>query len=112
MKIVYPENSSTLDKRKVYYHTRSQGVSLKEIEDGTIIEPAEIVVYSDLNSKGEEKLITSLIDVGGTHYTTDSPFFREELLYIAELMGAEAYEIRVKKQVSKAGRTFTTCELV
>ena len=111
MKIVFPENCN-LDKRKVYYHTRSQGVSLKEIEDGTVIAPAEIVVYSDLTSKGEEKLITSVIDKDGVHYTTDSPYFREELTYISDLMDGDEYEIRIKKQISKAGRTFTTCELV
>lgn len=111
MKIVYPENIN-LDKRKVYYHTRSQGISLKEIEDGKIITPSEIVVYSDMNAKGEEKLITSVIDKDGVHYTTDSPYFREELMYIADLMDGEKYDIKIKKQVSKAGRTFTSCELV
>ena len=103
--------SKELDKRSLYKHTRGQAVSLKDIEDGTIIEPAEIVVYEDTNSRGETQLITSIMDADGTHYATNSKFFREELSTIYHLMDPDPYQIIVRKPVSKGGRTFVTCEL-
>lgn len=103
--------SGDLDKRSLYIHTRASSTSMKDVEDGTVIEPLEIVVYEDENAKGEKQLITSIIDVDGKHYTTNSRFFRDELKVIWELMSPEAFKLVVKKNVSKAGRTFVTCEL-
>ena len=105
------KSSENLDKRSLYKHTRGQSVSLKDVEDGTVIDPLEIVVYEDENSKGETQTITSVIDVDGTHYATNSRFFREELGSIFNLMAPDPFKIIVRKNVSKAGRTFVTCEL-
>ena len=103
--------SAELDKRSLYKHTRASSVSLKDLDDGTIIDPVEIVVYEDVNTKGETNVITSLVDVDGTHYTTNSKYFREELKTILELMDGEPFQLIVRKNVSKNGRTFVTCEL-
>lgn len=103
--------SAELDKRSLYKHTRASSVSLKDVDDGTIIDPAEIVVYEDTNSKGETNIITSIIDIGGNHFTTNSKYFREEMKTILELMDGEAFQLIVRKSVSKGGRTFITCEL-
>lgn len=110
MEITYMNKE--LDKRSIYKHTRASAISLKDIEDGTIIQPVEVCVYNDVNSKGEDTTITSIVDAGGTHYATNSKFFREELLYILDLLAGEDFEIIVRKQQSKGGRTFVTCELV
>ena len=106
------KSMENVDGRTLYKHTRNSSISMKDVEDGTIIDPVEIVVYEDENAKGEINTITSIIDANGIHYTTNSRFFREELDTIYELMKPEAFQIRVKKNVSKAGRTFVTCELV
>jgi hypothetical protein len=104
--------SKELDKRSLYIHTRGTAVSLKDVEDGTLIQPAEIVVYEDTNAKGETQMITSIIDANGEHYATNSKYFREELSVIFHLMDGDPYTISVRKKVSKGGRTFVTCELV
>ena len=52
-----------------------------------------------------------VIDAAGKHYTTNSKFFREELANIFNIFAPEPFSIIVRKQVSKAGRTFVTCEL-
>lgn len=110
MEIIY--TNKELDKRSIYKHTRASAISLKDIEDGTIIHPVEVCVYNDVNSKGEDTTITSIVDEGGTHYATNSKFFREEVLYILNLLAGDDFEIIVRKQQSKGGRTFVTCELV
>lgn len=105
------KSSDKLDKRAIYMHTRASSTSMKDVEPDTVIEPAEIVIYSDTNSKGEEQIITSIVDVNGEHFTTNSKFFREELGVIWKLMAPDPFSIRVKKNISKNGRAFVTCEL-
>ena len=105
------KSSENLDKRSLYIHTRGSSISLKDVEDGTVIDPLEIVVYEDENGRGEVQTITSVIDVNGKHYATNSRFFREELGNIFNLMAPDPFKIIVRKNVSKNGRTFVTCEL-
>lgn len=109
MEIKY--TNKELDKREIYKHTRASATSLKDVNDGEKIAPVEVVIYEDVNSKGEVVTITSVVDANGKHYATNSRFFREELMYLLNLMDGEEFEIKVKKPVSKGGRTFVTCEL-
>lgn len=109
MEIKY--TNKELDKREIYKHTRASGVSIKDCEDGTIIIPAEVCIYEDVNNNGEVVTITSIIDTDGKHYVTNSRFFREELTYILDLMKGEEFGLVVRKQKSKGGRTFVTCEM-
>lgn len=105
------KSSDKLDKRSLYIHTRGSTISMKDVEDGTIIDPLEIVVYEDENARGEVQTITSVIGVDGKHYATNSRFFREELGSIFNIMAPDPFKIIVRKNVSKSGRTFVTCEL-
>ena len=105
------KSSENLDKRSLYIHTRGRAVSLKDVEDGTVLDPAEIVVYEDENSRGEPQTITSIITVDGEHYATNSKFFREELSNIYNIFAPEPFQVKVCKEVSKGGRTFITCTL-
>ena len=110
MNIIF-KSSDNLDKRGLYIHTRGSCIRLKDVDDGTIIDPLEIVVYEDENAKGEVNTITSVIDTEGKHYTSNSRFFREELAAIYNLMAPDPFKIIVRKNVSKNGREFVTCEL-
>lgn len=105
------KSSESLDKRSLYIHTRASAISIKDVDDGTVLDPLEIVVYSDTNSKDEEVIITSIITTDGKHYATNSRFFREELGVIWELMKPDPFKLVVRKSKSKNGRTFVTCEL-
>lgn len=109
MNIIF--TNKELDKREIYKHTRAAGVSIKDCEDGAIIVPAEVCIYEDVNNNGESVTITSIIDKDGKHYVTNSKFFREELQYIIDLMAGEEFGLVVRKQKSKGGRTFVTCEM-
>lgn len=104
--------SRTLDKREIYALTRGQNISLKDVEDGVEITPDVWALYTDTNAKGNEVEILSVKDSGGDIFTTNSPTFKDEFEYIANLMSGEEYAVRVIKRQSKAGRTFITCELV
>ena len=110
MNIVF--QNKDLDVYAVYEHTRASSVQLKNVEDGTIIAPEEICVYTDVNNKGEEVTVTSIVDKDGEHYTTNSPNFLRELHAILDLLKDKPFRLRVRKPISKGGRTFITCELV
>lgn len=103
--------SKDLDVRMIYKHTRASAISLKDVEDGTVIEPDSIVIYEDSNSNGDATVITSIIAKDGTHYASSSRIFREELAVIYNLMKGEDFAIKVVKKITKAGRTYVTCEL-
>lgn len=105
-------NKADMSKRDIYALTRGQSISLKDVENGAEITPDVWALYTDVNSKGNEVEILSVKDVSGNVFTTNSPTFKDEFAYIAELMSGEQYDIRVIKRESKAGRTFITCELV
>lgn len=104
-------NKPDMSKRDIYALTRGQSVSLKDVENGAGITPDVWALYTDV-SKGNEVEILSVKDVDGNVFTTNSPTFKEEFAYIADLMSGEQYDIRVIKRESKAGRTYITCELV
>lgn len=105
------KTSRTLDKREIYALTRGQNISLKDVEDSVEITPDVWLLYTD-NARGSEVEILSVKDTGGNIFTTNSPTFKDEFDYIANLMSGEEYAVRVIKRQSKAGRTFITCELV
>ena len=105
-------NKADMSKRDIYALTRGQSISLKDVENGAEITPDVWALYTDINSKGNEVEILAVKDEAGNVFTTNSPTFKDEFAYIAELMSGEQYAIRVIKRESKAGRTFITCELV
>ena len=104
--ITFPKDVE-LTCEQLYRHTVARGTSLKNVEDGTIIDVKEIVAY--LNEDGNK--IISILDNDNLHYVSNSSIFREELEKIVDIFGAGGIKIRVRKYVSKAGRTFVTCEL-
>lgn len=105
-KITYPVDVE-LTREQLYRHTVARGTSLKNVDDGTEIAVKEIVVY--LNDDGNK--IISILDTDNKHFVSNSSIFREELEKIVDIFGSTGITIRVRKSVSKAGRTFVTCEL-
>lgn len=106
VKITYPHDVE-LTKEQMYRHTVANGESLKNVEDGTEILVKEIVAYD--NEDGNK--IISILDNDNRHYVSNSSIFRAELQKIVEIFGSTGITLRIRKSVSKAGRTFVTCEL-
>ena len=109
---IYPYTKE-LNPRDIYKHTRARGKSINDdVKDGDIIKPSEIVMYEDVNDKGEVIQKTSIVDGEGVHYVTSSKTFNKELDFILDLMKDEEFSIKVLKPKSKGGRTYLTCELI
>lgn len=118
IKITYPQNVE-LTREQLYWHTVARGTSLKNLDDGTLIKVDEIVAYDDLENNS--KIISILghvwnkereqFEAARSHFASNSGILREDLAKIVEIFGSTGITIRIIKNVSKAGRTFVTCEL-
>ena len=98
------------DKKALYRLTRQPGMNVKDFEDGQKAHVEAFCLYSDLNSKGaEQTVLTVLTDLGKLQ--TISPTFIQSFLDVEELMGEDDYSIIIRKAKSKGGREFVSCEL-
>lgn len=105
--ITYPADSKSLSKELVYRHCVARGESVKNLDDGTEITIKSLVAYDT----DEGNKIISILDTDNRHYVSNSSIFRSELEKIVEIFGDHDITIRIRKNVSKQGRTFVTCEL-
>ena len=116
-KITYPQNTE-LSKEMQYRHLVARGESLKNLDDGTVIDIKSLVAY---DSDDGVKVISILgnkwnaeketFDSNITHYVSNSSIFRTELEKIVQIFGDTGIGIRIRKYESKGGRTYVTCEL-
>ena len=98
------------DKKALYRLTRQPGLNVKDFEDGQKAHVEAFCLYTDLNSKGTEQTVLTIItDMGKLQ--TISPTFTQSFLDVQELMGDDDYSIIIRKAKSKGGREFVTCEL-
>lgn len=98
------------DKKALYRLTRKPGLNVKDFEDGQKAHVDAFCLYNDVNSKGTEQTVLTIItDIGKLQ--TISPTFTESFLDVQKLMGDEDYTIIIRKAKSKGGREFVTCEL-
>ena len=105
-KITYPVDKE-LTREQLYRHTVARGTSLKKLDDGTEIMVKEIVAFED----DDGSKIISILDTDNRHYVSNSSIFREELSKIVDIFGDTGIRLIIRKDVSKSGRTFVTCEL-
>lgn len=110
MEIIY--TNKELDKRRVYAHTRAEAIPMKELADGEIINPVELVIYTEIDNNGEIKKLISIADDEHRHFASSSATLIREVEAIIALMEDEPYKLKIRKRKSNNGRIYTTCELV
>ena len=99
------------DKRAVYKLTKSAGVSVKDCEQGEIIEFGCYAEYEDVKPDGHVEKVLSIVTPDGVKYSTVSATFKREFYEILDLMDGEDFSIVVCKGTTKAGRDYVSCEL-
>lgn len=106
------KSSEELTKKDCYNMTRGAEIkSVKDIEDGTIINPVKFVIFNDVKEDGEVAEILSIMDVTGAVCSTQSKTFKGSFLEIVELMEGEDFEIKKLSGTTKAGRPYVNCTL-
>lgn len=106
----WPE-SIVSDKRMIYKLSRAESTSLQKIV-GEEITPKAWMVREDMNHKGENVTVLSIVDDSNNVYSTVSKTFMNEFDEINRIMDGEEFSVLVKAGVTKGGKDFITCELV
>ena len=108
----FPENIS---KRSLYQFIDSPDIVPVKAALGVVIQPEAFVIYED-EQKGEQVTITSIRDVDGTVYASNSPYIRQELEKIYSVYfdpsDPDPIQIEFIEGTSKSGRTYKSVKLV
>ena len=111
MNIIDTNIANINESKKVMYKlTRAKGMNIKDLENGTCLPVDVWALYTDVNTKGNEQTVLTIIS-GEEKYHTISPTFQRDFADIVSLMDGEDFAIIITKATSKSGREFVTCEL-
>ena len=92
------------------------GKSIKDLPEGTELDIVGYSVYEDVNSKGDNVVITAMLLSDGSVVSTSSETVRRELDSIVRGLGidfnVETLTVRTMKGMSKNGRLYNTIEYV
>lgn len=99
-----------MDKRTIYKLTQDEALKMSDCV-GQQLEVEAFVIYDDVNAKGENVRLLSVLNEGKT-YTTSSKTFIEKFEGMAELFAEDGFIFEVTSGLSKGGRTYYSCTLV
>lgn len=97
-------------KKEQYQLTKTSGVNVKDIPDGSVFPVLAWALYTETNSKGVEQEVLAVL-TPADKLVTISATFKAAFFEVVELMGADDYSIVVKHGTTKNGREYVTCEL-
>lgn len=114
MKIIY--KSEGLGMKDIIALTKNHDIKKMSDAQGETLEFDKVVMYEDVNSKGEDMTVMAVQTKEGVKYATNSGVFirnYQEIMAIAEESGEEIPTVfKVGNGTSKAGRPFITCDVV
>lgn len=108
------KKSDGLTTMDIYKMSKSNEIQKVSDNEGKILPVKAYMAYTDIDSKGEEKTICSIMTADDEVYATNSDSFRrdfEDMLSLTASMNQTVETIKIVSGKSKAGRTFYTCEL-
>ena len=101
-----------LDQRTIYKMMKSPDVKKMSDADGSVLEVAAWIVYTDTDSRtGEVREILTIQTTDGEMFGTVSGVFQREFKDINKFFGDDVGAIKVISGKSKAGRSFITCSV-
>lgn len=104
--------SGELTKIQEYLMTVAPSINvLKDVEDGTKIQVAGWLEFSDIKDDGEITSLFSIITPENNAYCCQSSTFHQYFMNIVEIMGDKPFGIIKKSGTTKSGRGFIYCEL-
>lgn len=104
---------TTAEKYLLTMSNNAQAV--KDIPDGTTITPTGHLTYKDVNGKGEENEMFSIIgtDANGETvvWTCQSQTFKRTFFDMWNLFNGEEFTLKKTSGETKAGRPYVNCDL-
>ena len=101
-----PDN---LDKKSIFRMTEEDALKLSDCE-GQELQVDAYVLYEDVNAKGDEVTLLSIMSDNKV-YATLSQTFIDKFIKIDEMFRDDGYSIIVEGGTSKNGRHYITCKL-
>lgn len=99
----------------LYKMTRGKTtVSVNKLDDDQLDNDFSVsawLVYTDVNSKGEDVEILSVLTESGLVLAAQSKTFKESFFDIVDIVGDRPFSIRVLSGTSKSGRRYMDCDL-
>lgn len=116
MKIIDTSNQELInDPVFVYKMTRGKTtVSVNKLDDEQLDQDYSVsawLIYTDVNSKGEDVEILSVLTESGLVLAAQSKTFKESFFDIVDIVGDRPFSIRVLSGTSKSGRRYMDCGL-
>lgn len=114
--MIITEKSDEFTKAELYRMTKSSSImTVKSLEDGTIITPRGWLTFDDENSKGETSHMLSIIgeDALGqeTVWSCQSQTFKDNFMDLWNMFDGEPFTLKKISGVTKAGRDYVKCDL-
>lgn len=102
--------SREFNKVEVYKMTQDQAaVSVKDVPDDTTLQVSGYLLYEDVDHKGENHELLSVLGEDGTVWTCQSATFKRSLMQMAELFEDEPFSIKKMSGVTKANKGYVDC---
>ena len=116
MKIIDTSNQELInDPVFVYRMTRGKTtVSVNKLDDDQLDRDYSVsawLIYTDVNSKGEDVEILSVLTESGLVLAAQSKTFKESFFDIVDIVEDRPFSIRVLSGTSKSGRRYMDCDL-
>lgn len=113
MKITFESREFTPTEK--YLMTKSPSIiSIKNVEDGTILEVKGYLQYEDEDQNGKTSYMTSLIGISNGEqvvWSTQSKTFVDNFVDISEFFDNSDFTIKKISGTTKAGRPYVNCDL-
>lgn len=102
--------SREFSKVEVYKMTQDNGaVSVKDVPDGTILPVSGYLLYEDVDHKGENHELLSVLGEDGTVWTCQSATFKRSLTLLADLFEEDPFSIKKMSGVTKSNKEYVDC---
>lgn len=102
--------SREFNKVEVYKMTQDQGaVSVKDVPDGTVLPVSGYLFYEDIDYKGENHELLSVLGEDGAVWTCQSATFKRSFTQMADLFEDEPFSIKKMSGVTKANKDYVDC---
>lgn len=116
MKLI-KSNIEDLENNPVMLYKMTRGkntVSVNKMDDDQLDRDYAVMgyaLYEDVNSKGEDVEILSVLTEGGLILAAQSKTFKESFFDILDIVNGKNFSIKVDSGTSKSGRRYMDCEL-
>lgn len=104
------KGSREFNKVEIYKMTQDHGaVSVKDVPDGTTLQVSGYLLYEDVDHKGENHELLSVLGEDGTVWTCRSATFKRRFTQMAEFFKDEPFSIKKMSGVTKANKDYVDC---